>query len=114
MSTSRPSAAVDMLRMLRAGGLDVDRLAGLPTVADFRVRARRRLPRMAFDFIDGGAGSELTRRANLLDLADVSLVPRTMVDVSAVNLATTLNGQQLPMPGGPRPLWPDPDRRRRG
>jgi L-lactate dehydrogenase (cytochrome) len=53
---------------------------------------------MAFDFIDGGAGSELTRRANLRDLAEVSLVPRTMVDVSTVNLTSTLNGQQLPMP----------------
>jgi L-lactate dehydrogenase (cytochrome) len=50
MPTSRRShAAVDMFRLLRAGGLEVDRLAGLPTVADFRARARRRLPRMAFD-----------------------------------------------------------------
>ena len=96
--TKPPHAAVDMFRLLRAGGLEVDRLAGLPTVADFRARARRRLPRMAFDFIDGGAGSELTRRANLSDLAQVSLVPRTMVDVSTVDLATTLNGQPLPMP----------------
>jgi len=98
MPGSRASAAVDMLRLLRAGGRQVDRLAGLPTVTDFRARARRRLPRMAFDFIDGGAGSELTLRANVLDLAGVSLVPRTMVDVSEVNLASTLNGQQLPMP----------------
>jgi isopentenyl diphosphate isomerase/L-lactate dehydrogenase-like FMN-dependent dehydrogenase len=99
MTTSKPShAAVDMFRLLRAGGLEVDRLAGLPTVADFRARARRRLPRMAFDFIDGGAGAELTRRANLRDLAEVSLVPRTMVDVSTVDLTSTLNGQPLPMP----------------
>jgi isopentenyl diphosphate isomerase/L-lactate dehydrogenase-like FMN-dependent dehydrogenase len=40
----------------------------------------------------------VTRRANLRDLAEVSLVPRTMVDVSAVNLTSTLNGQPLPMP----------------
>ena len=98
MPGSRASAAVDMLRLLRAGGRQVDRLAGLPTVADFRARAKRRLPRMAFDFIDGGAGSELTLQANVLDLAEVSLVPRTMVDVSEVNLASTLNGQPLPMP----------------
>ena len=58
-----------MLRLLRAGGLGVDSLEGLPTVADFRARARRRLPRMAFDFIDGGAGSELTCQANLRELA---------------------------------------------
>src|SRR3712207_2211005 len=91
----RASAAVDMLRLLRAGRRQVDRLAGLPTVADFRARASRRLPRMAFDFIDGGAGSELTLQANLLDLVEVTLVPRTMVDVSEVNLASTLNGQPL-------------------
>jgi isopentenyl diphosphate isomerase/L-lactate dehydrogenase-like FMN-dependent dehydrogenase len=98
MPTSRPSAAIEMLKLLRAGGPKLDSLAGLPTIADFRTRARRRLPRMAFDFIDGGAGAELTRRANLRDLAKVTLVPRTMIDVSTVNLASTLNGQQLPMP----------------
>ena len=56
MPSSRPSAALEMLRLLRAGGPELDSLAGLPTVADFRARARRRLPKMAFDFIDGSAG----------------------------------------------------------
>ena len=34
------------------------------TVADLRERARRRLPRMVFDFVDGGAEDEVTLRAN--------------------------------------------------
>ena len=31
-------------------------------IADLRVRARRRLPRMVFDYVDGGAGDERTMR----------------------------------------------------
>jgi (S)-mandelate dehydrogenase len=39
-------------------------LAKIHSIADFRESARRALPRMVFDFIDGGAGSESTVREN--------------------------------------------------
>jgi L-lactate dehydrogenase (cytochrome) len=94
----RTSAITELARMLVAGGMSTDPLDRAPTVADVRELARRRLPRMAFDFVDGGAGKEVTLRANESDFADVLLRPRSLVDVAQQSLTTTLAGQQLPMP----------------
>jgi hypothetical protein len=44
--------------MLRLG-YDAGRIN---TVADARRMAKRRLPRMAFDYVDGAAGGEVTMR----------------------------------------------------
>jgi L-lactate dehydrogenase (cytochrome) len=41
-------------------------------ISDLRQRARRRLPRFVFDFIDGGAQDEATVRSNVDDLARIS------------------------------------------
>ncbi len=92
------SAVTELVRMLVAGGINTDPLERAPTVSDLRAIARRRLPRMAFDFVDGGAGAETTVRANISDLARVTLRPRSLVDVSASSLSTSVVGQRLPMP----------------
>ena len=94
----RTSAITELARMLVAGGLSTDPLDRAPTVADVRELARRRLPRMSFDFVDGGAGTEVTLRANESDFADVILHPRSLVDVAQQSLSTTLAGQELPLP----------------
>lgn len=94
----RTSAITELARMLVAGGISTDRLEKAPTVDDMRTIARRRLPRMSFDFVDGGAGAETTLRANVSDLARVTLRPRSLVDVSKPSLSTSLVGQRLPMP----------------
>lgn len=92
------SAITELARMLVAGGISTDPLEKAPTVDDMRTIARRRLPRMSFDFVDGGAGAETTLRANLSDLARVTLRPRSLVDVSKASLSTSVVGQKLPMP----------------
>jgi len=84
--------------MLVAGGVSTDALDRAPTVADVRALAKRRLPRMAFDFVDGGAGAENTLRSNIADLARVTLRPRSLVDMSDVDLTTRVVGQALPLP----------------
>ncbi|WOH53402.1 alpha-hydroxy acid oxidase [Bradyrhizobium sp. sBnM-33] len=48
----------------------------LPTLDDIERRARRRIPRFAFDFLEGGTGSDLNTRRNRLALDAVELVPR--------------------------------------
>jgi (S)-mandelate dehydrogenase len=58
-------------------------LARIHSIEDFRESARRALPRMVFDFIDGGAGSESTVRENRAAFERVRLVPSGPVDVSA-------------------------------
>ncbi|MFV0375032.1 alpha-hydroxy acid oxidase [Microbacterium sp.] len=88
----------EMYRMLREGGIRTDRWETAPTIGDIRRLARRRLPQLAFDFIDGGAGAEITLRANVADLAQVTLRPRSLVDISDVDTSVELFGQRLPMP----------------
>lgn len=66
--------------------------------ADYREAARRRLPRFLFDYIDGGAYAEQTLRANVDDLADVSLRQRVLKDVSNLSTRTRLFGEDLAMP----------------
>jgi L-lactate dehydrogenase (cytochrome) len=67
-------------------------------VADYRKAARARLPRLLFDYIDGGAYAEATLAANTDDLAALKLRQRVLRDVSTVSLATELFGQTLSMP----------------
>src|ERR1035437_5485164 len=67
-------------------------------IEDFRRRAQRRLPRMVFDFLEGGALDELTVRANLEQLQALPLRQRCLVDVSDTDTATTVLGQELSLP----------------
>ena len=68
------------------------------SVSDFRERARRRLPRFAFDFMDGGAGSEAGLRRNEAAFEGYFFQPRYLVDVAGRTLKTTLFGRQWSAP----------------
>jgi isopentenyl diphosphate isomerase/L-lactate dehydrogenase-like FMN-dependent dehydrogenase len=65
---------------------------------DLRRMARRRLPRLVFEFIDGGAGDETTLRENCRAFEDWMLMPRVGVDVSRRSLATEILGRPSSMP----------------
>jgi hypothetical protein len=58
----------------------------MPTAADARALAARRLPRLIFDFIDGGAGYETAIELNQADLMALRLLPRVLVDVQGEDL----------------------------
>jgi L-lactate dehydrogenase (cytochrome) len=66
--------------------------------SDYREAARRKLPRFLFDYIDGGAYGEHTLRANVADLAGISLKQRILKNVASLNLETELFGRKLAMP----------------
>lgn len=70
------------------------------TVDDARRLARRRVPAMVFDYVDGGAESERTMRANVEALAAVEFVPRMAVTVGTPgpDLTTTVLGTPLALP----------------
>ena len=70
----------------------------LLTIDDLRRASRRRLPRAVFDFIDGGAEDEVTLRRNRQAFERIALVPRVLVDVREVDLATTVLGQRMAAP----------------
>lgn len=67
-------------------------------IADLRRLARRRLPRMVFDYIDGGAEDEVTLRDNDARFSDYKLVWNALVDVSRIDLSTTLMGADTALP----------------
>ncbi len=77
-----------------------DRSLGLvpATVHDYRERARRRLPRQLFDYIDGGSYQELTLRSNVADLERTLLRQVVMRDVSVREQEVEVLGQQLDFP----------------
>jgi L-lactate dehydrogenase (cytochrome) len=68
------------------------------SVSDYRVLAKKRLPRMIFDYIDGGAFEEETLRANSADLQKLSLKQKVLHDVSKLDTSTEIFGQKLSLP----------------
>lgn len=68
------------------------------SIDDIRARARRRLPAMVFDFIEGGALDELTLRRNR-EALDAHLLPqRVLVDTSQRHAASSILGTRLDLP----------------
>jgi L-lactate dehydrogenase (cytochrome) len=67
-------------------------------VEDLRRAAKRRLPRVVFDYIDGGAEDEWTLRANCHAFEAVTFRPRCAVAVPSCDLRTVMLGTSLPMP----------------
>lgn len=72
--------------------------AQVVNIADLRRLAQRRLPRVVFDYIDGGADAELTLRENSRVFDDVLFRPRNAVAMAQCDLRTTMFGQQLALP----------------
>ena len=85
------------------------------TVADARARARRRLPRMMFDYVDGAAGAESASRLNCQVLDAIRLLPRVLVNVEERDLAKSFLGRDWGLPFGIAPMgmcdlvWPGAD-----
>src|SRR4249919_2896957 len=69
------------------------------SIADLRHAAKKRLPQIVFDYIDGGAEDEWTLEANCRAFREVMLRPRSAVQVSAAtDLSTTILGTPLALP----------------
>lgn len=68
------------------------------SVGDYRELARRRLPRVLFDYIDGGSYAEATLRRNIEDMETIALRQRVLRDVSKIDMSTELFGQPMSLP----------------
>ena len=67
-------------------------------IEDLRRKAKRRLPRVVFDYIDGGAEDESTLRANCRAFEAVTLRPHCAVATPVCDMTTTVLGTSLTMP----------------
>ena len=72
--------------------------AWLGTVDLARAAARRRLPRVAFDYVDGGAETERTMRANCVTFETVGFRPRMGSTIGLPDLSTTVLGTPVSLP----------------
>src|SRR5262249_62057720 len=68
------------------------------SLSDFESLARERVPRMAYEYISGGAADEITLRWNRESFDRIRLRPRILVDVSNLDTRVTLFGQEMPFP----------------
>ena len=68
------------------------------TIADLKEQARRRVPKMFFDYADSGAWTEGTYRANEDDFQKIKLRQRVLVDMTNRSLASEMIGERVSMP----------------
>ncbi len=73
-------------------------MAKIFEIKDLQALAKRRVPRMFYDYADSGAYTESTYRANEADFRGIKFRQRVAVDISNRSLATEMIGQNVAMP----------------
>ena len=68
------------------------------TVGDAREISKRKLPKMVWDFIDGGADGELAIAANRRSLNEIKLRPKFLTDVSNRDISAKIFGEKADLP----------------
>ncbi len=81
-----------------------------PSIVDLRDRARKRLPHIAWEYLECGTGDEQAVTRNLESMSAITLVPRFMKGELNLDVATTLFGRSYNAPirhRTDRRLWID-------
>jgi len=83
-----------------------------PALSDLRARARRRIPRFVWEYLDSATGTEAVKHANRAALDRVRLAPSILHGEIAPDLSVELLGHRHPLPFGIAPvgmsglIWP--------
>jgi L-lactate dehydrogenase (cytochrome) len=83
-----------------------------PSVDDLRSRAKAKIPKFAFEYLDGGCNNDVNLKKNTSRIRDVELKPKYLVDYTPPNLKTELFGHEYDAPFGISPvglqglMWP--------
>jgi L-lactate dehydrogenase (cytochrome) len=84
-----------------------------PSIEDLREKARRRIPRFAFEYLDGGCNEDINLYKNTAELREVELVPQYLKSNVSVDMKTELFGHVYDAPFGIAPvglqglMWPN-------
>jgi L-lactate dehydrogenase (cytochrome) len=70
----------------------------ITTVEDLRILAKKRVPRMFYDYADAGSWTESTYRANEADFGKIKFRQRVAVNLEGRTLASTMVGERVSMP----------------
>jgi len=83
-----------------------------PGVSDLKARARRRIPKYAFDYIDAAIDYEIAKQRNRESFHRTKLIPRYLTDVTSVDITAEVFGKRYAMAIGVSPvglgdmMWP--------
>ncbi len=84
-----------------------------PSIDDLRNRAKQRLPRFAFEYLDGGCNEDVNLLKNTTEIKQVELRPNYIANHSESNLKKELFGHVYDAPFGVAPvglqglIWPN-------
>lgn len=73
-------------------------LSRITCIEDLRKIAKRKMPKMFYDYADSGSWTESTYRANSSDFAEIKLRQRVLVDMEGRSLAAKMIGHDVRMP----------------
>ena len=73
-------------------------LSKITSIADLQRIARRKVPKMFYDYADSGSWTETTYRENSSDFQHIKLRQKVLVDMENRSLATKMIGQEVKMP----------------
>ncbi|WP_034040477.1 alpha-hydroxy acid oxidase [Wocania ichthyoenteri] len=84
-----------------------------PSIEDLRNRAKKRIPKFAFEYLDGGCNEDVNLYKNTTEIREVELMPQYLSKHTASSMKTTLFGHQYDAPFGIAPvglqglMWPN-------
>lgn len=84
-----------------------------PSIEDLREKAKKRIPKFAFEYLDGGCNEEVNLRKNTSEIREVELKPDYLTEYKGYNMETELFGHTYSAPFGIAPvglqglMWPN-------
>lgn len=83
-----------------------------PSIEDLRMKAKKKIPKFAFEYLDGGCNEDISLYKNTHELRKVEMKPRYLIPFKGANLKTELFGHEYDAPFGISPvglqglMWP--------
>lgn len=84
-----------------------------PGMDDLRNKAKSRIPKFAFEYLDGGCNEDINLHRNTAELRDVQLKPFYLNNYGGIDMSTSLFGKTYSAPFGVAPvglqglIWPN-------
>ncbi|RZK76146.1 MAG: alpha-hydroxy-acid oxidizing protein, partial [Pedobacter sp.] len=93
--------------------MNLDYNQAYPGIDDLRNKAKSKIPRFAFEYLDGGCNEDINLYRNTSELREIQLKPRYLEGYQGVDMSTTLFGKTYAAPFGVAPvglqglIWPN-------
>jgi (S)-2-hydroxy-acid oxidase len=68
------------------------------TLRDFQIQAKKKLPKMVYDYYRSGADDQITLKRNRSDFDKIKLIPRVLKDVSRIDTSVKILGHTMDSP----------------